>query len=141
MNLEGTWHVIASNFPMWTKVSRTQPRFIYSNLRTVEGRACMDDTVEYVEGGRTKTIVGVDTQEPGSSSYVWRGRGLLRFFSSRWEIISIASDEQCLALSFTKTWATPAGIDIISRSKTLGDDAYTSMLSAIGSPVLTRLKS
>lgn len=138
MNLEGTWHVVATNFPMWTKGKRSDPRFIYSNARTVDGRAVFDDTVEYVEGGRTKTIVGMDTElSPGK--YEWRGRGWLKFFKSRWEIISIASDEQCLALSFTKTWATPAGIDIIARTKSLSEDAYASMLTAIGSPVLTRL--
>ena len=141
MNLEGTWYVIASNFPLWTKGNRTQPRFIYSNLRSVDGRECMDDTVQYVEGGRSKTIVGIDTQEqPGKPSYLWRGRGLLKLFTSRWEIISVASDEKCLALSFTKTWVTPAGVDIISRTRLLSEDAYASMICAIGSPSLTRLK-
>jgi hypothetical protein len=139
MNLEGTWHVVATNFPMWTKGKRTKPRFTYSNLRAVHGVECFDDTVSYEEGGRTKTIVGVDTSD-GPRNYVWRGRGWLRFFTSRWEIISVSADEQCLALSFTKTLFTPAGFDIISRSESVSDDVYASMLAAIGSPSLIRLK-
>lgn len=139
MKLEGTWHVIATNFPMWTKGDRTKPRFIYSNVRTVDGRECFDDTVAYEQGGRTKTIVGVDTSE-GPGKYVWRGRGWLKFFTSRWQIISVSADEQCLALSFTKTLFTPAGFDIISRGETVSEEVYASVLAAIGSPSLIRLK-
>lgn len=138
MKLEGTWHVIATNFPMWLKGDRTKPRFIYSNARTVAGREVFDDTVAYEQGGREKTIVGVDTSD-GPNKFVWRGRGWLRFFVSRWEIISVSADEQVLALSFTKTLFTPAGFDLIARTPTLTDDAYTSMLASIGSPALKRL--
>lgn len=138
MNLEGTWYVIASNFPMWTGGRRTEPRFIYSNVRTVGGRTCFDDTVAYMEGGRAKTIVGVDT-ELSPRRYQWRGRGWLRFFTSQWEIISVSADEQCLALSFSKTWVTPAGIDIIARSPAISDEAWLSIHEAIGAPALTRL--
>lgn len=138
MNLEGTWYVIATNFPMWTGGRRTEPRFLYSNVRTVEGRTCFDDTVAYVEGGRAKTIVGVDT-ELSPRRYQWRGRGWLKFFTSQWEIISVSAGEQCLALSFSKTWVTPAGIDIISRTATISDEAWLSIHGAIGAPALTRL--
>ncbi|MDP2275546.1 MAG: hypothetical protein Q8K32_32660 [Archangium sp.] len=137
MNLEGAWHVVASNFPMWMKGDRTRPRFIYSNPRVVEGRQQFDDTVEYVQGGRTKTIVGVDTQESaGSPKYVWRGTGWLRFMTSRWEVIHVAADERCLALSFSKTWATPAGIDIIARSPAVD---FSAVRAAIGSPSLMQV--
>ena len=138
MRLEGTWYVIATNFPMWTKGTRSHPKFIYSNRRTVDGRECFDDTVEYVQGGRTKTIVGVDTSD-GGRRFVWRGKGWLKFFVSRWEVISVAPDGQCLALSFTKTWATPAGVDIIARSPEVSDEAYAQIHSEIGAPALTRL--
>jgi hypothetical protein len=138
VRLEGTWYVVATNFPMWTSGKRRNPRFIYSNPRVVGGRECFDDTVSYEEDGREKTVVGVDTSD-GPGKFVWRGRGWLRLFTSRWEIISVSADEQCVALSFTRTWATPAGIDIISRSATVSEEAYAAVLSAIGSPALTRL--
>lgn len=137
MNLEGAWHVVASNFPLWMKGDRTRPRFIYSNPRVVDGCQRFDDTVEYVQHARTRTIVGVDTQESvGSSKYVWRGSGWLRFFVSRWEVISVAPDHQCLALSFTKTWVTPAGIDIIARTPHVD---FSEILAAIGSPALMKV--
>ena len=44
-----------------------------------------------------------------------------------------------LGLSFEKTWATPAGFDVISRTKTLADPSYAALVKAIGSPALTRL--
>ena len=138
MNLEGTWYVLATNFPMWTKGTRTRPRFIYSKVRSVKGAQVFDDTVAYEESGRTRTIVGVDTQQP-DGSFVWRGRGWLAFFKSRWEIIAVSGDEQCLAISFTKTWATPAGIDVIARTDDLSAEAYASMLARVGNPELTRL--
>ena len=138
MVLEGTWFVLATNFPMWTKGRRTQPRFVYAGVRTVRGQECFDDTVEYVEGGRSRTIVGVDTQL-GPGRYQWRGKGWLWFFTSRWEIRSVSPDEQSLVISFEKTWATPAGFDVISRTKTLADPSYAALVKAIGSPALTRL--
>src|SRR4051812_34495756 len=108
MKLEGTWHVIATNFPMWLKGDKTNPRFIYSAERN--GR--FDDTVEYEQHGRTKQILGVDTIE-APNKFVWRGKGWLRFFTSRWEIVSVS--DQALALKFSKTLFTPAGFDIIAR--------------------------
>lgn len=140
MQLEGTWYVVATNFPMWTKGRRTHPRFIYSNSRTVNGRAVMDDTVAYSEGGREKTIVGVDTQvSQGSQAWVWRGKGLFTLFTSRWEIVAVAEDEQSLALAFTRTLFTPAGMDLIARTPTLDDAAYQAWLARLGGPVLIRL--
>jgi hypothetical protein len=134
MKIEGTWYVVATNFPMWTKGDRTNPRFIYGAERG--GR--FDDTVEYEQGGRTKRILGVDTLE-APNKFVWRGKGWLRFFTSRWEILSVSADEQLVALSFTKTLFTPAGLDIISRGAEVRADAYDAIHSAIGSPELLRL--
>lgn len=138
MQLEGTWHVIGTNFPMWLKGDKVRPRFIYSNPRTVDGREVFDDTVAYEQGGREKTIVGVDTSD-GPGKYVWRGRGWLRFFVSRWEIVAVSPDEQSLALKFTKTLFTPAGIDIIARTPTVNEDVYAGVLASIGGPMLKRL--
>lgn len=134
MKLEGTWYVIATNFPMWTKGGRKNPRFIYGAER--DGR--FDDTVEYEQGGRTKQIIGVDTIA-APNKFIWRGKGWLRFFTSRWEIISVSSDDQLVALSFTKTLFTPAGVDIISRSAKVSDQTLAAMLNAIGNPQLSRL--
>ena len=134
MKLEGTWYVVATNFPMWTKGDRKNPRFIYGAER--DGR--FDDTVEYEQNGRTKQIIGVDTIV-APNKFVWRGKGWLTFFTSRWEIISVSSDDQLVALSFTKTLFTPAGVDIISRSEKISDQALAAMLNAIGNPQLLRI--
>jgi hypothetical protein len=134
MKLEGTWYVVATNFPMWLKGDRTNPRFIYG--AEVNGR--FDDTVEYEQGGRTKQILGVDTIE-SPNTFVWRGKGWLRFFTSRWQIISVSADEQLVALSFTKTLFTPAGVDIISRSPKVEAVSYGAIHAAIGAPALLRL--
>ena len=136
---EGTWFVLATNFPMWTKGRRTEPRFVYSHFREVDGRETFDDTVEYVEGGRTRTIRGVETCL-GPGRYRWRGKGWLWPFTSRWQIIAASGDEQVLAISFEATWFTPAGIDVISRTKTVAEETLAALLSVMGSPPLTRLR-
>ena len=138
MVLEGTWFVLATNFPMWTKGRRMQPRFVYSHFRGVEGRETFDSTVEYVEGGRARTIVGVETCV-GPGRYRWRGKGWLGLFTSRWQIIAATRDEQLLAISFEATLFTPAGIDLISRTKHPDEDAVARLVSTMGSPPLTRL--
>jgi len=140
VQLEGTWHVVATDFPMWTGGKRTRPRFTYSEPRTVDGRLVLRDTVTYLEGGQEKRLEGTDTQDlrvPGR--FLWRGRGLLWLFTSRWEVVAEAPDGAWLALRFERTLATPAGTDVIARAPALDDQAYAAALAALGNPRLTRL--
>jgi hypothetical protein len=131
--LEGTWFVVATSFPMWLKGDRTKPRFSYSNIRSEGGRTRMDDTVLFERGGKDKTIRGVDTQDTGNPRrWRWRGKGWLLPFTSDWEVVEEAADGAWLVIAFTKSLATPAGVDVIARAPTLSDAQLASILAPLG---------
>jgi lipocalin len=118
--LVGTWHVVATTFPMWLEGRRTQPTFTYSNTRAEQGVTRFDDTVGYLENGAPSTIDGVDTQHPSTPThFTWRGRGLLALVSSEWDVVLLDADARWAVIAFTPTLFTPAGLDVIARSPTL----------------------
>ena len=135
--LAGSWHVVATNFPMWLSGDKQDPMFTYTP-RIEDGTLRLDDVVSYRAGGTRQTIVGVDTQDAVvRSRFVWRGRGWLRLFSSTWAVAAGAPEQGWLVLFFTPTLATPAGVDIISRTPTLAPDAQAQALRVIAeSPFL-----
>lgn len=121
MNLaiEGDWHVLGTTFPMWKKGDKRNPFFRYTKIRD----GLWKDEVFYsVSGGKMKCIKGKDrliAQEP--PSFVWRGSGWLFPITSKWQIDFIFPGAELMLISFQPTLFTPAGADIISRSKNMSD--------------------
>ena len=77
----------------------------------------LGDEVSYVTAeGEQKRIVGKDTWK--HDEFVWRGKGLLKPFTSRWHIAGAADDGTVLVIRFEQSLATPAGIDIVVREGT-----------------------
>lgn len=111
--LAGTWHVVATNFPMWLDGQKTNPTFHYGVL----GDGKLSDTVRYVEDGAPGFIEGIDTQLGGGRGFRWRGTGLLVLFVSDWEVAAIDPAGEWAVVSFSKTLATPEGVDVIRRTK------------------------
>jgi len=110
--LPGEWEVRATNFPMWLTGKKLNPRFRYELLRGEPLR--FDDTVVSNRAdGRETRLRGIDTQR--GDSLVWRGRGLLWLFASRWRVIDVHADD-LVTIEFDKTLATPAGRDVIARA-------------------------
>ena len=110
--LPGTWVIAATNFPMWLHGNRTEPRFAYE----IVGRdpLVLSDEVSYVNAeGEAKKIIGKDTWR--GDEFTWRGKGLLSLFASHWSIGGVSDDGTIAAIRFTKSLATPAGIDIVVR--------------------------
>ena len=60
-----------------------------------------------------KHILGQDTWSGGE--FVWRGRRLLRLFASHWTVAGLSNDGTIAVISFSKTLASPAGVDVIVR--------------------------
>lgn len=109
----GTWHIVASNFPMWVAGGRTQPRFHYEQLEP--GR--LSDRVTYVRRGRERQILGIDTRLPGDMpAYRWRGAGVLRLLRSDWQVSQWDPGYAWAVITFAKSLVTPAGMDLIARS-------------------------
>lgn len=115
-DFEGTWYVNMSNFPMWLKGKRQNPRFKY----TAEGDNKMRDEVTFEKKGKTKQIIGYDERTAEyKEGFIWQGKGLMSLFTSKWKVMHYNSNYEIAILSFEKTLFTPAGYDIISRNKTL----------------------
>jgi hypothetical protein len=120
--LEGGWHVIASNFPMWLEGNKTDPNFIY-RVQPGGDAVELEDTVAYTESGRREMIEGTDTQDPRSPAhFTWRGKGLLAAFASDWVVMATGPEDRWIVLYFTKTLATPEGVDVLARAPILSDE-------------------
>ncbi len=129
--LAGTWHVVATNFPMWTEGKKTKPTFNYGVLG--EGR--LSDVVRYVEDGAPGYIEGVDTQDKETPThFTWRGTGLLVLFVSAWDLVALDPAGEWAIVYFSSTLATPEGVDIITRRLQPPPEAALAVIAA--DPVL-----
>jgi hypothetical protein len=65
-----------------------------------------------------KAIRGVDTPD-GDGAGAWRGRGLLKIASSRWEVLGWGErdGERWVVTWFAPSLFTPAGVDVYSSRK------------------------
>lgn len=114
--IPGTWHLHYSTFPMWQKEGVLAVTFNYTAI-TLEGKAALLDEVRYLQGDRSKSIVGYDRQDASdSNTFIWRGKALLWLFQSRWRVEWLSEDHSAMVISFDKTLVTPAGIDILTRA-------------------------
>lgn len=112
--LPGSWTVAATNFPMWVSGERRHPRFTYRLLSRTP--LVLSDDVSYAEGGIDKHIRGRDTLR--GDGFVWRGRGLLAIATSRWSVAGRSEDGTVVTIRFSRSLATPAGLDVIVREGT-----------------------
>ncbi len=107
--LDGTWEIKGTNFPMWLTDKRKNPRITYK--RTEKNAVELLDLVEYEANSKTKQIRGMDRLVGGQ--FIWRGIGIMKILSSRWQVVTIKGD--VLVIRFEKTFVTPAGVDILIR--------------------------
>ncbi|GGD58827.1 hypothetical protein GCM10011514_23520 [Emticicia aquatilis] len=115
--LEGKWHIILSNFPMWLKGDKTNPTFNYK-VAERDGVMGLADEVKYTQNGRTKSINGFDKPlNTENTSFEWRGNGLLSLLSSKWQVLYLDTTENWAIIYFEKTLFTPKGYDVICREK------------------------
>ena len=110
--LDGTWEIKGTTFPMWLSEKRKHPRITYK--RTEKKAVELLDLVEYEANGKTKQIKGIDRLKEGR--FTWRGLGLLKVLSSQWHVVTIKGD--VLVIRFEQSLVTPAGIDILVKSGT-----------------------
>ena len=144
----GTWHVTHSTLPMWK--NKRNVRIAYTRLPGNK----LDDLVTYqnMNSKEIKTVQGIDTPKK-DGAYLWRGKGVLKVASSKWEVLgwggggsavgtstiqmqdpasSSEDSEQWVVTYFAKTPFTPAGIDIYSRKSTgLSPTALEKVITAL----------
>jgi hypothetical protein len=110
--LPGTWSVAATNFPIWLDGRRHNPEFTYERVDGDE--LTLADTVRYTTtDGEPKTIVGRDRLR--GDEFVWRGRGWLKVLASRWQVVGADGAFDIIAIRFSRSRLTPAGIDVLVR--------------------------
>lgn len=107
--LDGTWEIKGTTFPMWLSEKRKNPRITYK--RTEKNAVELLDLVEYEVDGKTKQIKGIDRL--GAKGFIWRGLGVLRILSSHWQVVTIKGD--VLVIRFEKSLVTPAGVDVLVK--------------------------
>lgn len=115
---------------------------------TAEG-SCprIDDLVEYEKSsgkGGVKTVAGIDTacSREDTGSWDWRGKGLLGFVTSHWEILGWGeresdgdhTKERWVVTWFAPTLFTKEGIDLYS-------DRKEGMSAELANEILTELKT
>ncbi len=120
-DIEGKWHIVYTNFPMWKKKKNTAPVLHYTVLENTKEPRVLDE-VTYFKRGKGKTITGYDTWiDKSEGKVVWKGKGLLFFLKSRWQIVHYVPDDWAI-IKFEKTLFTAGGYDVISRDRELSDD-------------------
>lgn len=113
--LAGKWHVVMTNFPMWLKGDKTNPTLNYS-LKTKGKIEGLKDEVIYEKNGKLYSIHGFNTPDhEKNTEFVWRGKGLLSFVSSKWKILYFSEFEGWALIFFERTSFTPEGFDVITR--------------------------
>lgn len=115
--LQGKWYITHSTLPMWK--SNRNVTVTYTPLPNND--QVLDDLVQYqpLSSTKQKKIEGYDTPDARvSASYSWRGRGLLKLITSRWQILGYGDEDGgWIVTYFQKTLFTPAGIDIYARRR------------------------
>ena len=118
-DLEGTWYINQSNFPMWLRGDKTLPTFNYTVAHR-KSDIFLLDKVAYLGNGKQKAIHGIDRPlNNNNSEFVWRGKGILRLLKSEWKILHLDTVNQWAIIYFEKTLFTPKGYDVISRNTML----------------------
>ncbi len=113
--LEGKWHIILTNFPMWLKGDKKSPNFNYKMAES-DGVMGLLDEVKYTQKGRIKSINGFDKPlNIENTSFEWRGNGLLSLLSSKWQFLYLDSNKQWAIIYFEPTLFTPKGYDVICK--------------------------
>ncbi len=85
--LEGTWHIIYTNFPMWLKGDKTDPMISYM-IENKNNSIGLRDQVDYQNNGKISSIIGFDKPlNDLNTKFEWRGKGIIGLLTSNWEII------------------------------------------------------
>lgn len=147
--LHRTWTVTHSTLSMWRTARNV--RITYKPLAPSgtgdSARPRVDDLVEYEKSsgkGGVKTVSGVDTASASGAaatgSWDWRGKGLLGFVTSHWEVLgwgerdTVEGGKERWAVTwFAPTLFTKEGVDLYS-------DRQGGMSPALAEEILAGLK-
>jgi len=127
---QGQWFVVQSTLGMWK--TRKDVTITYTPY-TAPPNLAYNDHVEYRSSSSSSSkprssVLGISTllPTPGgddkvqtncehSAHFKWRGTGLLKIASSKWQVLGYDVQEGWAVTMFEKTLFTPAGLDVYVR--------------------------
>lgn len=120
-----TWTVTHSTLGMWRTARNVRITYRPIDASAGDARARVDDLVEYERSsgkGGVRTVAGVDTAcaAGDAGSWDWRGKGMLGFVTSHWEVLGWgerADGERWVVTWFAPTLFTKEGVDLYSDRK------------------------
>lgn len=125
-NLQGRWFIVATTFPLWLEGDKICPTIQYDQIKPGVYR----DTVAYQKKKVRHTILGKDTVNAHHPNQLkWRGSGWLLPFTSHWQINE--QEAHWMVISFSSTWLTPSGMDILTDGSTLTDQDWQKIYQVI----------
>jgi hypothetical protein len=131
-DLEGDWFIVASDQPVWTSGEKASPTLQYKLVSGSSGAVELEDKVSFLENGERGEYRGRDTQASDNpAAFEWRGTGALSLVSTRWHLAHMASDKTWAIAFYEKTFATPAGVAVISRTAKLPSEAFAEARSEL----------
>jgi hypothetical protein len=110
--LPGTWHVAASNLPLWLSGEGLEPKLGYELVSTQP--LVLASTVSFsTTDGEARSTSGVDTLR--GSEFRRRGKGRQRLFPSRWEVAAQAEGGTIAVIRYAESRSMHSGLDILVR--------------------------
>lgn len=130
--IEGTWYILATNFPTWTSGVNTETRLVYARRAAPDGVVELDDRVEFLSDGEPSSYVGFDTQDPANDThFTWRGNGLLALFPTEWYVAAVDPRGRWMITYYSDTVPALHAVDVIARTPTLPEEDLADAFAAI----------
>ncbi len=140
--IEGTWYILATNFPTWTSGDNTETRLIYKRRAAADGVVELDDRVEFLSDGKPSSYVGFDTQDPANDAhFTWRGDGLLALFPTEWYVAVVDPRGRWMITYYSDTVPALHAVDVIARTPTIPEADLADALAAIESDPFLKPRS
>lgn len=154
--LHRTWSVTHSTLPMWRTARNVRITYKPLPASSPSSPTRIDDLVEYENRsgkGGVKSVAGVDTASSNNNnntSWDWRGKGLLFFVTSHWEVLGwgerpLASGAGAGVERWAVTWFAPTlftaeGLDVYcDRAEGLSAETAALVLAALKEMGVERL--
>jgi hypothetical protein len=113
--LPGGWIVAATNIQAWLSADRIGARYDWGLVSASPLVLSEDVSFGNPQGG-THHVRGTNLET--DAGFVWRGHGLQRFSRTHWAVSGMSPDLTILALRFSRSRSTEAGVTVLLREGT-----------------------
>ena len=123
--LLGDWFIVLTSLPYWQGKRNIKATYSVLSETDIDIQSAQDDvTYQTLTSDKIKTVRGVTTpsQTGPAGTFDWRGSGLVKVVSNRWEVLAHGSFESCdrvewILIHTGKSLFAPAAVHVYSRAK------------------------